>query len=173
MKFQKSLIFILIILIFTSISISAGKSDCNRADINKDGNVNALDFSYIRLYLFGQENCGKGNKWCSRGDQNKDGLVDGKDLDFVLSLFEECSLTTKIVINEFDVAPQIDWDNSGTIGTGDEWVELYNNGTTSIDLTNWKLEMQDTTSETHALSGVIYPGAQLVVLNPTGTQNND
>lgn len=178
MKVPKVLIFVLAIIILTSIAFSIRDKtqvDCRHADVNKDSIVNALDFSYVRLYLFGQQDCSKKNKWCSQGDQNMDGYVDGQDLAVLLEFFgDECPLASQIVINEFVVDPEQDWDNSGTTNQGsDEWFELYNKGKKSIDLTGWTLYLIDTTPELEKLSGVINPGEHKVILNPAGTQNID
>ena len=178
MKVPKILIFVLITIMLTNLVFSIPNKtqvDCKHADVNKDGIVNALDFSYVRLYLFGQQDCSKGNKWCSQGDQNMDGYVNAQDLVVILNLFgDECPLTSQIVINEFVVDPEQDWDNSGTTNQGsDEWFELYNKGKKPIDLTGWTLSLIDTTPVTEPLSGIINPGEYVVILNPAGQQNID
>jgi len=81
--------------------------------------------------------------------------------------------TKAMIINEFVTDPQTDWDNSGTLTTNDEWIELYNNGPEAIDLTGWFLLLNDTTPEIEYLDGVINSGEYLVILNPSGIQNND
>jgi hypothetical protein len=73
-----------------------------------------------------------------------------------------------VKINEFTVDPQTDWDNSSTIGASDEWVEFYNEGTSSVNLTNWKLFLIDGTPANQTLNGIISAGGYFVVLNPTG-----
>ncbi|MFH1289946.1 MAG: lamin tail domain-containing protein [Nanoarchaeota archaeon] len=93
-------------------------------------------------------------------------------LVFVVTLFL-VTFVSGVVINEFVVDPQTDWDESGGNPTfSDEWIELYNDGTTTIDLTNWILVMNDGTNETEILEGVIQADEYRVILNPAGSQNN-
>lgn len=73
-----------------------------------------------------------------------------------------------IKINEFVVDPQTDWDGSNTTGASDEWIEIYNEGTESVNLTFWKLVMNDSSPSTESLQGIIEPKKYLVVLNPSG-----
>lgn len=106
-----------------------------------------------------------------------------------------------IVINEIVVDPQQDWSDSeggdgvvfndtpgtGSITTSDEWIELYNASSQSQDISNWTLEMNDTTPEIHFIGGgsgteVFYPasstssnflpGSYLIIGNPIGSNNN-
>ena len=63
-----------------------------------------------------------------------------------------------IVINEFVS------DNAT------EWVELYNNGTESVDLTNWTLE--DGAGTTKSIAGIISADGYLVVNCSSGWLNN-
>ncbi len=78
-------------------------------------------------------------------------------------------------VNEFTVDPQTDWDSSGTVGSSDEWFEIYNPMSYDIDLTGlgWTLSLEDSTSEVQALTGLVPADGYLVILNPTGVQNND
>ncbi|HEX7621616.1 MAG TPA: lamin tail domain-containing protein, partial [Anaerolineales bacterium] len=46
----------------------------------------------------------------------------------------------KIAINEFLPHPRTDWNGDGTIDTGDEYIEIINMGTESINVANWKLD---------------------------------
>ena len=106
-----------------------------------------------------------------------------------------------VVINEAVVDPQQDWSDSeggdgiafnntpgtGSITTSDEWIELYNASNQSLDITNWKLEMVDTSPETHVIgsgsgtevyypasstSSNFQPGSYLIIGNPVGSNNN-
>ncbi len=83
-----------------------------------------------------------------------------------------CQLASAVVINEFAVDPQQDWDSSGVISSTDEWFELYNDGASAVDLTGWALWLEDTTNETEILSGTIAAGGYRVIENPSGQQNN-
>src|SRR3989338_11628197 len=78
-----------------------------------------------------------------------------------------------VMINEFTTDPQSDWDGSGSVGSSDEFIELFNNGIGSVNITGWNLSLIDTTPVTQTLSGSILPGEYFVIINPTGTQNND
>jgi len=107
-----------------------------------------------------------------------------------------------IVINEVIVDPQQDWNDSeggdgiefnGTPGTGsittsDEWIEIYNATSQSFDISNWTLEMIDSTPEVHVIGSgggteVLYPptstltnfapGSYFILGNPIGSNNND
>ena len=111
-----------------------------------------------------------------------------------------------VVINEVVTDPQQDWnDSSGgdgvsfnaTVGSGsitdtDEWLELYNAGSTAIDLTSstgWVLTITDSSTDTlnflSSTSTAIFvfsnggslnnfqAGEYLVIGNPPGTMNND
>ena len=87
---------------------------------------------------------------------------------------ESSSQNYTVVINEFVVDPQTDWsgNNQTTQGT-DEWFELYNNGSTNIDLTGWILSLVDSSPANETLSGTIYAGEFFTILNPSGSQNMD
>ncbi len=111
-----------------------------------------------------------------------------------------------VLINEVVTDPQQDWnDSSGgdgvsfnaTVGNGsitdtDEWIELYNAGSTAIDLTSgtgWVLTITDSSTDTiNFLSSTgtavfvlsnggslnnFQAGEYLVIGNPPGTMNND
>jgi len=45
-----------------------------------------------------------------------------------------------VVINEFLPHPHSDWNDDGSVNTGDEYIELLNMGTASINIKNWKLD---------------------------------
>lgn len=45
-----------------------------------------------------------------------------------------------IAINEFVPRPGRDWNNDGLINTGDEYIELVNYGTISVNLNGWTLD---------------------------------
>lgn len=78
-----------------------------------------------------------------------------------------------IKINEIVTNPQQDHDSSGGITGSDEFFELYNPSDSSVDLTNWRLELIDTTPETKTLEGIISPFGYSVIMNPPGQQNNN
>ncbi len=80
-----------------------------------------------------------------------------------------------VLINEFTVDPQTDWNanNDSSGDSGDEWFEIFNNGESTVDLTNWQLFLIDTTNATENLTGSIEPNQYLIISNPTGAENND
>ena len=45
-----------------------------------------------------------------------------------------------VVINEFLPHPRRDWNGDGTANTADEYIELMNMGTRSVNLRNWRLD---------------------------------
>ncbi|HEY5269982.1 MAG TPA: lamin tail domain-containing protein, partial [Anaerolineales bacterium] len=50
------------------------------------------------------------------------------------------TLPGTVVINEFLPHPHTDWNGDGTANTGDEYIELINMGTESVNLQNWELD---------------------------------
>ncbi|MBU0467176.1 MAG: lamin tail domain-containing protein, partial [Nanoarchaeota archaeon] len=50
---------------------------------------------------------------------------------------------------------------------------MYNSGVDEVDLTGWTLDLIDGTNETHALSGIIPADEYLIILDPSGQQNNN
>jgi len=78
-----------------------------------------------------------------------------------------------VVINEFVVDPQTDWNNSSSITSSDEWIELYNNESIPININGWNLSLIDSTNETELLNGMISAQGYFIMLNPTGQQNNN
>jgi hypothetical protein len=104
-----------------------------------------------------------------------------------------------VVINEIVTDPQQDWSGSGFVAPAaggaitvtDEWLELYNAGTTAIDLQaggGWTLTMTDGTNATLSFAApgatvIVFsnggslanfqPGEYLVVGNPPGDMNNN
>lgn len=78
-----------------------------------------------------------------------------------------------VLINEFVVDPQSDWDGDGGIDSGDEWIELYNPSINSINLDGWKLNLIDSSNASQALQGFIAPQDYVIILNPNGSQSND
>ena len=108
-----------------------------------------------------------------------------------------------IYINEVVTSPKHDWGHSsspdadaepfdGSKGTGrissaDQYIELYNAGTTIVNLQGWTIDMIDSGSDTAVLSavnedirvssgsslGALRPGGLVLVGNPEGTIAND
>ena len=58
---------------------------------------------------------------------------------FALTLFS-ISVSANVFINELMPSPNnVDWDLDGSSTSGDEWIELYNKGNVTINLTGWML----------------------------------
>jgi len=72
-----------------------------------------------------------------------------------------------IVLNEFLANPKTDYD--------DEWVELYNGGGVSADLTGWRLDDGEGGGSPHTLpdGATIVPGGYLVIDLSVALLNND
>lgn len=71
-----------------------------------------------------------------------------------------------IFLNEVLPVPVgTDWDGNGVADERDEWVELYNAGTASIDLSNWFLDDAEGESDPYQIPDgtVLEPGAFLVL----------
>ena len=57
----------------------------------------------------------------------------------------------------------IDWDANGTADEQDEWIELYNGGTTAVDLGGWSLDAAAGSSAYRIPEGTtLQPGAFVV-----------
>jgi len=70
-------------------------------------------------------------------------------------------------INEFLAGPARDWDGSGVFSSrDDEWVEVLNAGSVSLDLTGYVLTDGDTIPR-YAFSGTLAAGEHLVVYGKT------
>ncbi|WKZ44082.1 MAG: lamin tail domain-containing protein [Anaerolineales bacterium] len=69
-----------------------------------------------------------------------------------------------IAINEFVPRPGRDWNNDGLINSGDEFIEVINHGTISVNLSGWTLDDEaNTGSKPFVLpSRVIQPGERIV-----------
>jgi hypothetical protein len=58
-------------------------------------------------------------------------------LIFIISI---ASVAADVKINEFLTKPwDIDWNYDGNNDFDDQWIELYNNGSTTVNLTGWKI----------------------------------
>lgn len=107
----------------------------------------------------------------------------------------------RVVITEAITDPQQDWNDSaggngipfddivgtGTVGTTDEWIELWNTSEEAIDLQGWTLVMEDSTVETHRFleaDSLVYfasestvsewlPDDGLILGNPEGDLRNE
>jgi hypothetical protein len=76
------------------------------------------------------------------------------------------SISPNVYLNEVLPAPNgTDWDQDGTGNELDEWVELHNAGTTTVDLGGWLLDDAESDSSPYALPAgtILEPGAFLVL----------
>lgn len=80
-------------------------------------------------------------------------LTDSQSQDVTVS---EGTGTTGVVVNEFEPNPR-----GGD--SGNEWAELYNPGSSPVDVTGWTLTANSGTSVTLTLDGTIPAGGYLVV----------
>ncbi len=68
-----------------------------------------------------------------------------------------------LVINEFVAGPARDWDGNGTISTrDDEWIEVYNDRVTTLDLTGFYLTDGDTLPR-YGFAGSLAPHGRIIV----------
>ena len=68
-----------------------------------------------------------------------------------------------VLLNEILAAPAQDWNGDGSVSSrDDEWIEIYNTGTSDVDLGTLLLSDADSTVRIR-LAGVLAPGAHLVV----------
>lgn len=88
-----------------------------------------------------------------------------------LALIFFATLSSAIVINEFTTDPQTDWDDNGNVTAAEEWIEIYNDGATAIDLANWTIVMNDGSQANETLIGSLAAGQYKTILNPTGSLN--
>ena len=88
-----------------------------------------------------------------------------KRLSLLFSIIIFCSLTLKaqIAITEFLCNP------IGDDAVG-EWVELYNFSLNSVNIKNWKIEDEDSNSETITTNDLIIPSGDFVIIARNKTQ---
>ncbi len=68
-----------------------------------------------------------------------------------------------LLLNEFVAGPARDWDGSGTLSTrDDEWVEIHNSGTETLDLSFFLVTDADRLPR-YAFSGTLGPGERRLV----------
>lgn len=78
-----------------------------------------------------------------------------------------------LALSEIVADPQSDWNGDGTVTASDEYVELANLADGPMDLSGWRLWLNDTTPVLWNLSGTIAPGDRLALVNPPGELNNN
>jgi hypothetical protein len=78
---------------------------------------------------------------------------------------------SRLVINEVLIRPHYDWEGSGGVTTGDEFIELYNTGRLPVYLKGWFLDdASDTGSRPFELPGVTISGKGYAVFFRTLTK---
>lgn len=71
----------------------------------------------------------------------------------------------QVRINEILADPGRDWDASGTIDSrDDEWIEIVNAGSTTIDLAEYRVSDGGTAMFRYGFTGLLAPGAVQLVL---------
>lgn len=92
---------------------------------------------------------------------------------FLLILLSLSMTSAAVVINEFTTDPQTDWSGNGPITDTDEFIEIYNNENSTINLTGWNITINDSSPEVKELSGSISGFEFFTFLNPPGAINNN
>ncbi len=82
-------------------------------------------------------------------------------------------VASDLVINEVAGDPGEDINGDGSINSGDEFVELFNTGTSAIDLSNYTLADNAGVFFTFPSGASLAPGEFVVVLGATGTTPPD
>lgn len=82
-----------------------------------------------------------------------------------LSIFIAGICTAQVCLNEILADPASDWDGDGEVDSKtDEWVEIINTGSTTIDLANFRLgDISGGYDWRYAFSGTLAPDEILVV----------
>jgi hypothetical protein len=80
-----------------------------------------------------------------------------------------------VVLNEFLPEPGSDWNQDGVSDTDDEYIEIYNLGTTTVNLFGWKLDDGDPATSAYAIPGqLLSPGQRLAYFSfETGLDLSD
>jgi hypothetical protein len=68
-----------------------------------------------------------------------------------------------VVLNEFLPHPRSDWNGDGTVDTGDEFIEIINMGTISINVSKWKLDNGAGSANSFALPNLTLLPRQIAV----------
>lgn len=65
-----------------------------------------------------------------------------EDTDTLQVTVEEIVYSDKVILSEILPSPGevTDWDSNGTVSYQDEWIELYNTGNVTVDLSGWLLD---------------------------------
>jgi hypothetical protein len=81
----------------------------------------------------------------------------------VLAVFVPTRAHAGLLLNEFLAGPARDWDGSGVLSTrDDEWIEVYNDALSSMDLTGFFITDGDTIPR-YGFSGTLAPKSRIVV----------
>ena len=73
--------------------------------------------------------------------------------------------SAQLLLNEILADPATDWDGDGSVGSrADEWVEVMNAGSSTIDLSAYRLgDLSGGYSWRYGFSGALEPGGVVVV----------
>ncbi len=88
------------------------------------------------------------------------------DGEFEASKQATVNVMPKIMLNEFVLDPQQDWNNNGNINTNDRWIELYNPSDYDVNLDNWKVSLGTFDFTNHSLSGTLNSNDYFILLDP-------
>lgn len=80
---------------------------------------------------------------------------------FVLNLtYTVIGQPANLVINELMIDPTMDWNDDGNVSDDDEWIEIWNNGNESVELSDYYLEDNDGAST--QLFGSVEPNSGII-----------
>lgn len=150
---------------FSCVDLSCDFDGSGSSD--SDGTISSYDWD------FGDGTTGSGatvsHNYSSNGNYTvtltvtDDGGASGSDAQTVT--VDDGTGPPKIWVNEFEQNP------SGTDG-GNEWIELYNPGTSDVDVTGWVLTANGGSAVSKTLSGSVPAGGYVVVYNSSQWLDN-
>jgi hypothetical protein len=92
------------------------------------------------------------------------GLKDEKNYSFIINN------VNNVVINEFLINPNHDWNNDGIINSLDQWIELYNPTDYAINISNWTISTKTVNAR---IFGVVPSKSYLHFINFSSLSQDD